>query len=39
MCWRGYAHDEHRPDSTLVEGTQPAKARERPKGCTPKPPK
>ncbi|OSZ71555.1 IS1595 family transposase [Hydrogenophaga sp. IBVHS1] len=37
--WRGYTHGKHRQDELLVEGNQPAKARGRPKGWKPKPPK
>lgn len=37
--WRGYTHGKHRQQELLVEGNQPAKARGRPKGWKPKPPK
>lgn len=37
--WRGYTHGKHRQDELLVEGNQPVKARGRPKGWKPKPPK
>ena len=37
--WRGYSHGKHREEELLLEGNQPAKARGRPKGWKPKPPK
>lgn len=37
--WRGFSHGHHRDHELLVDGTQEVKARGRPKGWKPKPPR